>query len=137
MGDPARGYTNTHPPFQVGNQVARTHGVWARHVVLLARQQIERAVRECSVIWKPEKRPPLVLCSVECFETADQCRPPPYRISGSRFHAAFRLHGQCNGPTQRGAVTWARQEGRSHGQRLPNACIGGPAWATGHRLAHR
>ena len=28
----ATGYTNTHPPFEVGNQIGRRHGVWARDV---------------------------------------------------------------------------------------------------------
>lgn len=39
MGEPARGYTKTHPPFEAGNTVALKHGAYSsRHVEPLARR---------------------------------------------------------------------------------------------------
>lgn len=44
MGEPARGYTRTRPPFEAGNSVARTHGATARDVPEAALQIVEDLV---------------------------------------------------------------------------------------------
>ncbi len=65
VGEPARGYTNTHPPFEPGNAIALKHGAHSPRVVAAKVDELEPAVAR----WISDRAP---WASAPEFELARQ-----------------------------------------------------------------